>query len=181
MSKKIILFLFACVCFVFCEQAQAYAVTNNQKCDALIDFCPSCDYHKMIEYIDDWSYPTSLDKYLDNISSIKTEVEFILTKNGVSKYYLYLALAESGGDIKNVSKKNAKGLWQLMPYISNHYGLSITSKSDDRFDYKKSTVVAAKYMQRNLDAFDGNALWAIAAYNAGGTNLKRITKYKPGL
>lgn len=181
MLKHILITIVTCfmlVCFIDIKQAFSY--DSQDRCEALLDFCPECNYEEMLELIDDWSYPSSLDKYLENIKHIKSEVENLLVTNGVSKYYIYLALAESGGDVKNVSNKNAKGLWQLMPYISNHYGLKITNKRDDRLDYRKATVVAAKYMQRNLEAFDGNALWAIAAYNAGGTNLKRITNYKQG-
>ena len=151
----------------------------EDKCQALIDFCPTCDYNEMIELISEWNYPSSLKSYLNKVNPIREEVEIILEKHNISKYYLYLALAESGGETDNVSSKQAKGLWQLMPYISRHYGLSITSKVDERLDYKKSTVAAALYIKRNLDAFNDNALWGIAAYNAGGSNIKRKTNYKP--
>lgn len=157
--------------------------TNNHaeagtRCEALVEFCPSCNYDEMINLISEWSYPSSLDSYIENIKPIRKDVEKILEENNVSKYYIYLALAESGGVIDNVSKKKAKGLWQLMPYISTHYGLKINSKTDERLDYKKSTVAAALYIKRNLDAFDGNALWGIAAYNAGGSNIKKKTNYR---
>ncbi len=148
------------------------------KCKALVEFCPSCDYEEMMSLISDWSYPSSLNSYIENIKPIRKDVEEILEKNNVSKYYVYLALAESGGVIDNVSHKKAKGLWQLMPYISTHYGLKINSKTDERLDYRKSTVAAALYIKRNLDAFNGNALWGIAAYNAGGSNIKRKTNYR---
>ena len=52
---------------------------------------------------------------------------------------------------------------------------------DERFDVEKSTRAAAKYIRRQLDAFDGDMLWAVAAYNAGGTNLKRATGYRKGM
>lgn len=151
----------------------------KEKCQALTDFCPTCNYSEMIDLISEWTYPSSLYSYLEEVEPIREEVEQILEKHNVSKYYLYLALAESGGITNNVSSKQAKGLWQLMPYISRHYGLKITSKIDERLDYKKATEAAALYIKRNLDAFNGNALWGIAAYNAGGSNIKRKTNYRP--
>lgn len=166
--------------FFFSFQTQAFPFEGNNKCEALLDFCPECNYDQMISLIDEWEYPTSLYSYLENIAPIKKEVENILVNYGVSKYYIYLALAESGGITDNVSPKKAKGLWQLMAYIAGHYGLKTSGSNDDRLDYKKSTEVAAQYINRNLEAFDGNALWGIAAYNAGGTNLKKITGYKSG-
>jgi hypothetical protein len=148
------------------------------KCQALTDFCPTCDYNEMIDLISEWNYPSSLNSYLEQIEPIRDEVESILEKHNISKYWIYLALAESGGITNNVSSKQAKGLWQLMPYISRHYGLVINSKVDERNDYRKATEAAAQYIKRNVDAFNGNALWGIAAYNAGGSNLKRKTNYR---
>jgi len=186
MLVKIILNI-AIVCISFVGNFlsnDAFASDNKSieknRCKALVEFCPTCDYNQMISLINEWSYPSSLASYLKKIEPIKQDIEEILIDNEVSKYYLYLALAESGGDTKNVSSKKAKGLWQLMPYISKHYGLIVNSEKDERLDYKKSTEAAALYIKRNLDAFNGNALWGIAAYNAGGSNLKRITNYKVG-
>lgn len=172
--------LFASIAILFLVVWGSFHKANAQeKCQALVDFCPACNYNEMIDLISEWNYPSSLHDYLEEVEPIRVEVESILEKHNVSKYYLYLALAESGGITNNVSSKQAKGLWQLMPYISRHYGLKITSNVDDRLDYKKSTVAAALYIKRNLDAFNGNALWGIAAYNAGGSNIKRKTNYKP--
>lgn len=178
MKTKIFFILF------FILNIELYSISAHaqpNECEALKSFCPNCDYQQMITLAKEWQHPSSLNSYIERIKPIKEEVENILEQNGVSKYYLYLALAESGGDTKNVSTKNAKGLWQLMPYISLHYNLVINKNIDERLDYKKSTTAAAKYIKRNLTAFNNNALWAIAAYNAGGSNLKRITNYKKGM
>ena len=163
------------------ELYSCFAHAQTKECKALKEFCPTCDYQQIITLAKEWQYPSSLNSYLERVTPIKKDIEDILEQNGVSKYYLYLALAESGGDLNNVSSKNAKGLWQLMPYISAHYNLIITNNIDERLDYKKSTIAAAKYIKRNLSAFDSNALWAIAAYNAGGSNLKKLTNYKKGM
>lgn len=167
--------------FLIITPITALAEEHEIRCKALIEFCPSCDYKKMITSIKEWQYPSSLNDYLININPIRQEVEELLETNGVSRFYLYLALAESGGVVDNLSEKNARGLWQLMPYISRHYGLTINNKVDERLNYRKATEAAARYIQRNLKAFDNNALWCIAAYNAGGTNLKRLTGYTKGM
>lgn len=186
MFIKSILKIIICFCFIILFTTNNVLASEKKsieriKCDALVEFCPLCDYDQMINLIKEWSYPSSLESYLKKIEPIKQDIEEILVDNEVSKYYLYLALAESGGDTQNVSSKKAKGLWQLMPYISKHYGLIVDSEKDERLDYIKSTEAAALYIKRNLDAFNGNALWGIAAYNAGGSNLKRITNYRDGV
>lgn len=179
--RKIINFCLVIILLLLTPIKVCKATDNNQeKCEALVNFCPECNYEEMIKLINRWQYPSSLKHYLERVKDIRIEIENILEENNVSKYYLYLALAESGGVLDNESPKKAKGLWQLMPYISRKYGIIVNSEIDERLDYKKATIIAAKYIKRNLEKFDNNALWAIAAYNAGGSNLIKKTNYKKG-
>lgn len=132
-------------------------------------------------HADDWRLPKSLPTYLERIRPVSAQIKSILAEEGVPEVFFWLAVAESGGDASNVSLKGAAGLWQLMPHTARAYGLRVDSLVDERFDVEKSTRVAAKYIKRQLTMFDGNIMWAIAAYNAGGTNLKRKTGYKQGM
>lgn len=100
---------------------------------------------------------------------------------GLDCSWIALAIAESGGDTRNVSKVGAAGIWQLMPSTARHYGLRVDDVVDERFDVEKSTRAAARYIKKQLKAFDGDPLWAVAAYNAGGSNLKRATGYHKGM
>lgn len=128
-----------------------------------------------------WPIPSSTAEYIERAAPFREQVENILKSEGVPPLFFWLCIAESGGDPDNISPAGAAGLWQLMPFIARHYGLKVERGNDERFDIEKSTRAAAKYIKRNLKAFNGSILWAIAAYNRGGTNLKRITGYKPGM
>lgn len=128
-----------------------------------------------------WPLPESLPTYCARIRPISDQIRAILESEGLGQEWIALALAESGGDARNVSKAGAAGLWQLMPATARRYGLRVDADIDERFDVEKSTRAAAKYIRRQLDAFDGNMLWAVAAYNAGGMNLKRATGYRKGM
>lgn len=128
-----------------------------------------------------WPVPESLPTYCARIQPISDQIRAILESEGLGSEWIALALAESGGDAHNVSKAGAAGLWQLMPHTARRYGLRVDADVDERFDIEKSTRAAARYIRHQLDAFDGDILWAVAAYNAGGTNLKRATGYRKGM
>lgn len=128
-----------------------------------------------------WPLPESLPTYCARIRPFSDQIRAVLESEGLGPEWIALALAESGGDLRNVSKAGAAGLWQLMPATARRYGLRVGSEVDERFDVEKSTRAAARYISRQLDAFDGDMLWAVAAYNAGGTNLKRAAGYRKGM
>lgn len=128
-----------------------------------------------------WPLPESLPAYCERIRPMSDQIRAVLESEGLGPEWIALALAESGGDAGNVSPKGAAGIWQLMPATARRYGLRVDDEVDERFDVEKATRAAAKYIRRQLDAFDGNMLWAVAAYNAGGTNLKRATGYRKGM
>lgn len=85
-----------------------------------------------------------------------------------------LAVAESCGKPHAVSSKGAAGLWQLMPFIARHYGV------EDRHDPEDASRGAADYLASLYRRFQ-SIPWTVAAYNAGGHNLKRATGYRKGM
>ena len=87
-----------------------------------------------------------------------------------------LPVAESCGKPEAVSDKGAAGVWQLMPFIARHYGLT----PDGRSDVAESSAAAAKYLKSLYGRFN-DVSWTVAAYNAGGHNLKRLTAFKRGM
>lgn len=101
-------------------------------------------------------------------------VEPILAKYGIPDDFKYLALVESG--LKGgVSPKGAAGYWQFMPATARIYGLKVNSKVDERYDLRKSTIAAAKYI-RYLHGKFGNWALAAAAYNVGDGHMRRQMK-----
>jgi membrane-bound lytic murein transglycosylase MltF len=128
-------------------------------------------------HADDWPLPSSYDSYIERTRPVLDKMAAILDEEGVPRFFVFLALAESGGDPLNVSPKGAAGLWQLVPSTARAYGITPV----ERLDVEKSTRAAARYIRHLLDEFDGDLLWTVAAYNTGGHNLKRATGYKKGM
>jgi membrane-bound lytic murein transglycosylase D len=98
--------------------------------------------------------------------------EQILSDNGLPVELKYLSVIESGLQRNLGSGKGAVGPWQLMPNEAKRFGLKVTSKYDERTNFKKSTQVAAKILKGLYDKF-GDWLLVIAAYNAGVGGVKR--------
>lgn len=125
------------------------------------------------------AFADHFEESLKRCAAIREEIEQILESEGVSKDFFYLALAESGCKHDAVSDAGAAGLWQLTPATAKHYGLTVNKRKDERFDWRLSTHAAAKYLKRLWARF-GDFGWTIAAYNAGGSNLAKLTGFKRG-
>lgn len=98
-------------------------------------------------------------------------IEKILAEEGVPDDFKYLAIAES--NLRNAtSPAGAKGLWQFMRETGKYYGLEVSSEVDERYHLEKSTRAACKYIKDYYKRFKSWTLSA-AAYNMGGTRLKR--------
>lgn len=93
-------------------------------------------------------------------------IDQVFTKQGLPTELKYLAVIESKLKTTAVSRVGATGMWQFMPATAKIYGLKITSKVDERKYSYKSTVAAARYMERLYELFD-DWLLVIAAYNSG--------------
>lgn len=129
---------------------------------------------------------SSFYTYLDRCQDLRPQIEAILEEEGLPTYFFYLALAESGCKPDNLSHKNAKGLYQLVPRTFMVYSIGVCypdkpCPKDMIYDPIISARVAAKYLKSLYDRFDHSLDWTIAAYNVGGTNLKRKMKYVQGM
>jgi len=88
----------------------------------------------------------------------------------------YLAAVESELKATAVSRVGAVGPWQLMASTARDLSLKVKGKYDERKNFHKSTVAAAKYL-RDLYAQFGDWLLVIASYNSGpGKVLTAIKK-----
>lgn len=116
------------------------------------------------------------DGKLDRCEPYRARVEEILAECGVSHRFYFLMAAESGCASPSVtSEKGARGFWQLMPHTARRFGCHDTQ------DLDCSTRAAAAYLKNLSERFDHDFQWTIAAYNAGGHNLKRVTGYRKGM
>lgn len=98
-------------------------------------------------------------------------IDAILREEGIPEDFKYLAVAESS--LRNaVSSAGARGIWQFMRLIGDHYGLEISEDVDERYHLEKATRAAAKYLRSYHKRF-GNWTLAAAAYNMGGTRMAK--------
>lgn len=99
----------------------------------------------------------------------------MITKSGIPKAFLYLAMAESNFSAKARSRSRAVGLWQFMPRTAKLLGLKVDRYVDERRDPIKSTKVAIKYLKFLHKRF-GKWYLAAIAYNCGEGKLSRVIK-----
>ncbi|NWF66302.1 MAG: transglycosylase SLT domain-containing protein, partial [Campylobacterales bacterium] len=96
----------------------------------------------------------------------------LLSKSVVPDMFLYLAMIESDFNINTTSDKNAKGIWQFLPYTATLYGLKINDFVDERKDPIKSTEAALNYLTKLHNKF-GKWYLAAIAYNCGEGALQK--------
>ena len=86
-----------------------------------------------------------------------------------------LPALESNFHADAVSHAGAVGYWQFMSDLAQDYGLS-TGKIDERKNFIKSTIAAAKFFRDQLNYFDDDLLLAVAAFNCGTGGVRSAIK-----
>ncbi len=81
--------------------------------------------------------------------------------------------AESNGRRKAVSRKGALGVMQLMPFTSARFNVK------DWDDPIHNIEGGVKYLRELLDQFQGNIVYAVAAYNAGPAAVRKFGGIPP--
>lgn len=102
-----------------------------------------------------------------------------LISKAASQYQLDPALiravihAESSFRPTTISKKGAIGLMQLMPNTAAHLGVENASLPE------QNILAGSRYLAQLLKQYDGELPLALAAYNAGASNVKRYNGIPP--
>ncbi|TDH25539.1 lytic transglycosylase domain-containing protein [Segetibacter sp. 3557_3] len=92
-------------------------------------------------------------------------IEERLKANNIPDDFKYLCVAES--NLQNlISKVGATGFWQFMKTTGPGYNLQISEDVDERYEVRKSTDAACKYLKQAYDRF-GSWTAAAASYNCG--------------
>ncbi|HUK52627.1 MAG TPA: lytic transglycosylase domain-containing protein [Candidatus Binatia bacterium] len=90
-------------------------------------------------------------------------------RNGLDPELLSSVIAvESRFDPHAISRKNARGLMQLMPATSARLGVA------DVFDAGQNIAGGARYLRELLDRYHQDVRLALAAYNAGPGPVDRV-------
>lgn len=82
------------------------------------------------------------------------------------KLALAVARTESNLSPDAVSSAGAVGVMQLMPETASSLGVRDITNPSENID------AGVRYLRQMLDTFDGNATYAVAAYNAGPQAVK---------
>jgi soluble lytic murein transglycosylase-like protein len=81
--------------------------------------------------------------------------------------------AESNFDPKAVSKKNARGLMQLLPETAARFGVQ------NIFDPQENIDAGTHYLRDLLARYDNDLVLALAAYNAGPERVLQFGRVPP--
>jgi membrane-bound lytic murein transglycosylase D len=100
----------------------------------------------------------------------------LLDKYDVPLELQMIPVLESEFNANAVSSAGAVGHWQFMATLAKEYGLRTGGKYDERRNFTKSTVAAAKFFRDQLDYFNDDLLLAVAAYNCGQGRIRSSVK-----
>ena len=84
-----------------------------------------------------------------------------------------IARAESGFNANAISSAGAIGIMQLMPATAASLGVT------NSYDARENIMGGAKYIAQLLDKYNGNTSLALAAYNAGSSNVDKYGGIPP--
>jgi soluble lytic murein transglycosylase-like protein len=81
--------------------------------------------------------------------------------------------AESNFDPKAISRKNARGLMQLLPETAARFGVQ------NVFDPKENVDAGTHYLRDLLARYNNDLVLALAAYNAGPEKVQQFGRVPP--
>ena len=113
-----------------------------------------------------------MERYLGRSSRYIPVMRQIFKQEGLPEDLVFLALIESGFNVRANSRARAVGPWQFVKGTGMRYGLRVDAWVDERRDPLRSTVAAAKYLKDLYLMFESWYL-AASAYNAGEYKILR--------
>lgn len=100
-------------------------------------------------------------------------IQNVFRAEGLPLDLAFIPIIESGFKTNALSRASAKGPWQFMIPTAKDHGLKTNWFIDERSDFEKSTVAAAKYLKLLAKLFDNDWHLVLAAYNGGQGRVQR--------
>ncbi len=149
---------------------------------------------EIYRYIKKWRTTDRLSNAMNRArqNGYAKECASIMLKHDLPPQFFYLALQESDFNIRTIGPRTrfgiAKGIWQFIPATAMRYGLRTGpllelpryDPRDERFNFKKATHAAARYIRDiyNTEA-QASGLLVIASYNWGERNVRDLIRQMP--
>lgn len=118
------------------------------------------------DYISEYSKTNRVELLWDRSEPYRPYIFKVFKEYGLPNELGLLPMVESSFNPKARSAR-AVGLWQFTLASGRDMGLRIDKQVDERLDWRKSTIAAAKYLKKLSQQFDGNWSLVLAAYNNG--------------
>lgn len=151
---------------------------KNLALDRLFPSTTSYDNNKKVQYYLKFFQQKNqryFARWLERSQYYMPQIRRILQQEGIPEILAYLPLIESGFNPNAVSRKHAVGLWQFIRSTGKIFDLKVNFWVDERRDYEKATVAAARYLKKLHNEFDSWEL-ALAAYNCGERRVRKGIK-----
>ena len=139
---------------------------------------PLADHARVDKLVKRYTGPSKkmFGRWLERAGRYVPKIQMVFADEGIPLDLAYLAMIESGFNVRAYSWAHAAGPWQFIESTGSLYGLKNDWWQDGRLDLERATHAAARHLKYLHKRFDGDWYLAVAAYNAGGGKVRKAVR-----